>query len=89
MGICKTFDKKTFCMNYIRKKAKEKRKRINKFIETQIPDIEQKVHTEINMRYKHELEKEADDYYQQKCEGAYIRSRAVWLEKGEKSTSYF
>ena len=41
------------------------------------------------MRYKRELEKEADDYYQQNCEGAYIRSRAVWLEKGEKSTSYF
>ena len=79
---------KNFSMSYSRKKAKEKRKRI-RFIESQIQDIEKKLHTDINMRYKRELEKEVDDYYQQKCEGAYIRSRAVWLEKGEKSTSYF
>ena len=41
------------------------------------------------MRYKRELEKEADDYYQRKCEGTYVRSSAVWVEKEEKSTSYF
>lgn len=28
-------------------------------------------------------------YYTEKCKGAYIRSRATWIEKGEKSTSYF
>ena len=79
---------KNFSMSYSRKNAKNRRKRL-KFIESHIQDIENRVHSEINMRYKRELEKEADDYYQRKCEGAYVRSRAVWLEKGTKSTSYF
>ena len=43
-------------MSYSRKNAKNRRKRI-KFIESQIQDIENKLHTEINMRYKRELEK--------------------------------
>lgn len=34
------------------------------------------------------LEKEKDNYSAQKCNGAYIRSRATWIEKGEKSNSY-
>lgn len=41
------------------------------------------------MNYKRLLEKEIDDYYAEKCSGAYVRSGSVWLEKGEKSTSYF
>lgn len=30
-----------------------------------------------------------DDIYLQKAEGAFIRSRAKWIEEGEKSTAYF
>ena len=41
------------------------------------------------MHYKRLLEKEIDNYYTQKCRGAYVRSRALWMEKGEKNTSYF
>lgn len=41
------------------------------------------------MNYKRLLEREIDMYYTEKCKGAYIRSRATWIEKGEKSTSYF
>lgn len=36
------------------------------------------------MNYKRILEKEIDDYYAEKCSGAYVRSRSVWLEKREK-----
>lgn len=41
------------------------------------------------MNYKRLLEKEIDEYYAEKCSGAYVRSRSVWLVKGENSTSYF
>ena len=41
------------------------------------------------MNYKRILEQEIDDYYANRCSGAYICSRSTWIEKGEKSTSYF
>ncbi len=68
--------------------AKSKKNRIN-FIEKQIGKLESQQYSEINMNYKRLLEKEIDDYYAGKCSEAYVRSRSVWLEKGEKSTSYF
>ena len=79
---------KTFCSNYSKNIAKNKKKRID-FIEKQIKKIESQPYSEINMNYKRILEKEIDDYYANKCSGAYIRSRSTWIEKGEKSTSYF
>lgn len=36
-----------------------------------------------------QLQKELDDLYINAAKGAYIRSRARWLENGEKNTSYF
>ena len=41
------------------------------------------------MHYKRLLEKLIDNFYTQKCRGAYVRSRALWMEKGETNTSYF
>lgn len=35
------------------------------------------------------LQSKLDEHYQNKARGAYIRSRARWLEEGEKNTSYF
>jgi len=36
-----------------------------------------------------ELQPQLDELYSEKANGAYIRSRARWIEKGEKSSSYF
>lgn len=35
------------------------------------------------------LQSKIDDLYTQKAKGAYVRSRARWIEKGEKSNNYF
>lgn len=35
------------------------------------------------------LQSKIDELYTQKAKGAYIRSRARWIEKGEKSNNYF
>lgn len=35
------------------------------------------------------LQSQSDDIYTAKANGAYIRSRARWIEKGEKSSAYF
>lgn len=35
------------------------------------------------------LQTKLDNLYLKKAQGAYIRSRAKWIEEGEKNTSYF
>ncbi|XDV44737.1 hypothetical protein PO909_012977 [Leuciscus waleckii] len=35
------------------------------------------------------LQSQLDDMYTTKANGAYVRSRARWIEKGEKSSTYF
>uniref|UniRef100_A0A8C2CG96 Reverse transcriptase domain-containing protein n=1 Tax=Cyprinus carpio TaxID=7962 RepID=A0A8C2CG96_CYPCA len=35
------------------------------------------------------LQSELDDFYTEKAKGAFIRSRARWIEEGEKNSSYF
>jgi len=36
-----------------------------------------------------QLQNELDTLYLEKAKGAFIRSRARWLEEGEKNTTYF
>ena len=79
---------KNFCLSFSKHKSKIEKQRIN-FVENQLKLLESKHYTEIDMRYKRQLEKEVDDHYEKKCKGAYVRSRALWIEKGEKSNSYF
>lgn len=45
--------------------------------------------TEINMIRKKDLENQLDNLYEIKAKGAQIRSRARWLDEGEKNTAYF
>ena len=48
--------------------------------------------TEITTEEKAELnalQVKLDDMYREKANGAFIRSRARWIELGEKNTSYF
>lgn len=35
------------------------------------------------------LQNQLDDIYKRKAEGAFIRSRQRWLEKGERNSAYF
>lgn len=35
------------------------------------------------------LQTQLDNMYLEKAKGAFIRSRARWIEQGEKNTSYF
>ena len=46
-------------------------------------------HSQINMLHKKDLEKQLDDLYEAKAKGAQVRSRAKWIDEGEKNTSYF
>lgn len=39
--------------------------------------------------YKRHFETEKHNYYALTCNGVYIRSRATWIKKREKSNSYF
>lgn len=43
----------------------------------------------INMNRKRELETELSELINKKAKGAPIRSRANWIENGEKNNAYF
>lgn len=49
-------------------------------------------HTHLNEEENtelHNLQLQLDDLYTVKAKGAFIRSRARWIENGEKNSSYF
>lgn len=64
---------------------------INKIqlIEREIEKIESCDYAQINVKKKRELENESDELYKYKAKGAQIRSRAKWIDEGERNTSYF
>ena len=67
-------------------------KDINKKIwglEKQIFDIENSSSIDINMNRKRELENQLNEIIYTKSRGAQIRSRANWVNEGEKNTKYF
>ena len=57
-------------------------KEFNDILNIPIPSNEDKVHL-------HSLREELDLFFQTKAGGAFIRSRARWLEHGEKNSSFF
>ncbi len=52
-------------------------------------DVSNDNHTEECLVEKHALKLELDSLLLEKARGAQVRSRAHWIEEGEKSTSYF
>lgn len=42
-----------------------------------------------SIKRQKELQEQLDNIYEEKAEGAFIRSRYKWLEQGEKNTKYF
>lgn len=38
---------------------------------------------------KKDLKNQLDNYYENKAKGAQIRSKARWIDEGEKNTAYF
>ena len=72
----------------------KKQKRSNKIfqIEHEINRLDQVIatHNDHNLLCKrHKLFSELSDLYKNETEAAFIRSRAKWLDEGEKNTSYF
>ena len=72
------------------KRISKTRKHKQKELIIEINKISEKV--EITMEEKTKLialQGKLDDMYRGKANGAFIRSRARWIERGEKNTSYF
>ena len=75
-------------INFCKQKGKSIRDKILT-IEKEIEEIESGDYALIDIKKKRELESELDELYTYKAKGAQIRSRATWIDKGEKNTSYF
>lgn len=79
---------KNLSISYCKEKSKNMKRKIQ-FIESELEQIEHQHHLNINMIRKKELENELEALYKIKSEGAQIRSRAKWIDEGEKNSSYF
>lgn len=82
-----------FSLAYSSKLAKMQNLKI-KTLESQLADFESNVHlyspdTEHTEHLKKAISMEYDLLYKQRAQGAQIRSKAKWIESGEKSTKYF
>ena len=61
-----------------------------KYLEKQLHRLDDdKAQNKENSAIKEKLQKLYDDLYEQKAIGAQIRSRAKWVEKGERNTRFF
>ena len=70
-------------------RAQNKFKNRISVIEKEINEIESLPHHQIDMNKKRDLESQLNDLYNKKAKGAQIRSRAKWVDEGEKNTKYF
>ena len=79
---------KHLTISYCKNRSRNFKQKITD-IEKEIEEIENKEHWEINMLRKTELETQLDELYKNMTKGAQIRSKAKWINEGEKNTSYF
>ena len=82
------YDVKLFSVNYAKQYQKNIKDKIL-YLEKEITNMEEASSEHFNMNRKRELENELSELCDSKFKGAQIRSRAQWIENGEKSTSYF
>ena len=79
---------KNTSVDFSKRKSKSIKQKICK-IEKELESIETSSYNEIDMNRKRKLEQELDEIYENKTKGAYVRSKAKWIEKGERNSSYF
>lgn len=79
---------KRFSIHYSIKSHKSYKDQI-KNIENEIIEIESLPYLEINLNKKRTLERQLSDLYDRRAKGAQIRSRAKWINEGEKNTKFF
>jgi hypothetical protein len=79
---------KTHCINFSKRIRRSYNQKIKK-IETELNEIEMLHPNKIDMNRKRYLETSLTNLMNEKSKGAQIRSRANWVEKGEKNTSCF
>ncbi len=90
--LCKVKIRETFIAC-----AKENRSKLSckkaSDLQKQLEDVDARIDKGDNnpdtLTRQRELSIELEQYYKQQATGAQIRSRANWVEKGERSTSYF
>ena len=74
---------KSFCVNFSKRLSRSVKEKIKR-IEQEIQDIENMDSLLIDMNRKRDLENELSELIDKKTFGAQIRSRANWIEQGEK-----
>jgi exonuclease III len=78
----------TYCIN----KARSRKSRVIE-LEAMINEIDTYLasnkHDEVKTNERNSIKKELDEFYANKARGYQIRSRARWVEEGEKSSKYF
>ena len=77
-------------MKYGRERAQKGREKLNQ-LKTELRTLEQELYQldpQVVEQYK-ETKQKIEQIYDEKAEGAMIRSRARWLQSGEKNTKYF
>lgn len=77
-----------YSINYARQSKNNVKHRL-KLIEERIDDIENLPSGDIDMNEKRKLEKELDFMYNEIAKGAQIRSKAKWINGGERNTKFF
>ena len=88
---CLKFKIREFTIPFSKKKKCEKERKREKLEEElkRICEIDQADMKEEHMSKKKEIEEELTIIYDYFADGAILRSRSTWYEKGEKSTKYF
>jgi ribosomal protein S20 len=80
---------KEFSMQYSQQNSYNTKQYLKQLIEAEIEKLELIDSNLIDMKKKKQLETEREEIYQNITKGAYVRSKANWIEKGAKNTPYF
>lgn len=85
------FETRSFTQKYCKCKAKERNEEVRK-LESKLKEAENQLDmnpTEENKTVWENVKAELNEYYEYVTKGIIVRSRANWVEKGEKSNKFF
>lgn len=78
-----------FSMEFSKTYIKIKRQEENELFSELNQYCNKQNHNELDKEILMSLQTKLDNLYLKKAEGAFVRSRAKWIEEGEKNTTYF